>query len=65
MSAQTQTQTQTQTILDFQSPTTPEASNSSYKSSLEAIRSRHSQELIIGLCGAIGAGVKRLKNNRH
>ncbi|OJI54331.1 anti-phage dCTP deaminase [Vibrio vulnificus] len=54
---------QTQTIIDFQSSTTPEVPNSSssYKSSLEAIRSRHSQELIIGLCGAIGAGVKRLK----
>ncbi|MCG7563801.1 anti-phage dCTP deaminase [Pseudoalteromonas sp. McH1-42] len=34
----------------------------SYKNSLEAIRSRHSQELVIGLCGAVGAGVKRLKD---
>ncbi len=32
-----------------------------FDSSLEAIRSRHSQELIIGLCGAVGAGVKTLK----
>ena len=33
-----------------------------FDNSLEAIRSRHSQELIVGLCGAVGAGVKRLKN---
>ena len=31
-----------------------------FDNSLEAIRSRHSQELVIGLCGAIGAGVKTL-----
>ncbi|EOW2079085.1 anti-phage dCTP deaminase [Vibrio mimicus] len=39
------------------------AANSSYKNSLEAIRSRHSQELVIGLCGAVGAGIKRLKDS--
>ncbi|CAM4263677.1 anti-phage dCTP deaminase [Vibrio agarivorans] len=38
------------------------ASENQYSNSLEAIRSRHSQELIIGLCGAVGAGIKRLKN---
>lgn len=49
-----------QTFIKFQPPAL-EISSKPYKSSLEAIRSRHSQELIIGLCGAIGAGVKRLK----
>ncbi|MFM2479031.1 deoxycytidylate deaminase [Celerinatantimonas sp. MCCC 1A17872] len=45
------------------SPSQPSsAANSSYKNSLEAIRSRHSQELVIGLCGAVGSGVKRLKD---
>ncbi len=33
-----------------------------FKNSLEAIRSRHSKELVIALCGAVGAGVKRLKS---
>lgn len=32
-----------------------------FENSLEDIRSRHSQELVIALCGAVGAGVKRLK----
>lgn len=32
-----------------------------FDNSLEDIRSRHSQELVIALCGAVGAGVKRLK----
>lgn len=52
---------QTQTVVEIPTSANSEASNSAYKNSLEAIRSRHSQELIIGLCGAIGAGVKRLK----
>lgn len=30
------------------------------KSTLDTIRARHSKELVIGLCGAVGAGVKRL-----
>ena len=51
----------TQTIAPFPVSTNTEVSSSSYKNSLEAIRSRHSQELVIGLCGAVGAGVKRLK----
>lgn len=45
-------------------PTIPihsKASNNDYKTSLEAIRSRHSQELIIGLCGAVGSGVRKLQ----
>ena len=41
--------------------TNSESSNNDYKTSLEAIRSRHSQELIIGLCGTIGSGVKKLQ----
>lgn len=30
------------------------------KSTLDTIRARHSKELVIGLCGAVGAGVRRL-----
>lgn len=50
------------TALKLTSPQETKRNNTTHKSSLEAIRSRHSQELIIGLCGAAGAGIKRLKN---
>lgn len=35
--------------------------DSSSDNTIEAIKSRRSQELIIGLCGAIGSGLKNLK----
>lgn len=52
-----------QTVTSLSPFQSTSAANSSYKNSLEAIRSRHSQELVIGLCGAVGAGIKRLKNS--
>ncbi|WP_234912020.1 hypothetical protein [Vibrio anguillarum] len=52
-----------QTVTSIHPSHPPLAANGSYKNSLEAIRSRHSQELVIGLCGAVGAGVKRLKDS--
>lgn len=52
-----------QTVTNLHPSQSISAANSSYENSLEAIRSRHSQELVIGLCGAVGAGIKRLKNS--
>lgn len=51
-----------ETVTNISPSQSPSAANSSYKNSLEAIRSRHSQELVIGLCGAVGAGIDKLKN---
>ncbi|MFL7865903.1 MULTISPECIES: anti-phage dCTP deaminase [Vibrio] len=51
-----------ETVTSISPSQSPSAANSGYRNSLEAIRSRHSQELVIGLCGAVGAGINRLKS---
>lgn len=54
----------TATALKLKQPqTAASTSNTSNEDIQEKIQERRSQELIIGLCGAIGSGVKALKEN--